>query len=83
MNNMGLLVRTWGRIVERDSNSPMAWFKIDDGSGVNAKCVVPSGVIVDPNWACVRVTGISSCENVGGGLHRLLRVRVQGDITPY
>ena len=79
LNNIGLLVRTWGRIVERDPS----WFKIDDGSGVNVKCLVPSGVTIDPGWTYVGVTGISSCEMVGAELHSLLRVRGQSDLVGY
>jgi parallel beta-helix repeat protein len=83
LNNIGLLVRTCGKVVEIDSASPATWFKIDDGSGVNVKCLVGSGVTVNPSWTYVGVTGISSCETVGAELHSLLRVRVQGDIVAY
>ena len=79
LNNVGLLVRTWGRIVERDPT----WFTIDDGSGVNVKCLVPSGVTINPAWSYVGVTGVSSCETVGNELHSLLRVRTQSDIVAY
>ena len=78
-----LLVRTWGRIVERDPASPATWFKIDDGSNVNIKCSVPANVTVDPGWTYLAVTGISSCENTDGDLHRLLRVRTLDNITPH
>lgn len=83
LNNIGLLVRTCGSVVGRDPSSPARWFAIDDGSGRNAKCVVPSGVAVDPDWVYVRVTGVSSCERVGTELHRLIRVREQADVTPF
>ncbi|MCX6345747.1 MAG: hypothetical protein NT018_11850 [Armatimonadetes bacterium] len=86
MNNIGLLVRSWGRVTEIEPVTPPAlptWFKIDDGSGVNVKCLIPSGVTLDQDWGYVVVTGILSCEKVGAELHRLLRVRVQSDITPY
>ncbi len=82
LNNIGLLARCWGLIVERDSASPARWFKMD-GGGVIVKCVLPSGVTIDPSWVYVGVTGISSCEKMGEELHRLLRVRTQDDITPY
>ena len=83
LNNIGLLVRTWGRIVERDASSPATWFRIDDGSGVNVKCVVSGGVSIDPNWIYVGVTGISSCEKPGDDLLRLIRVRDAADIRAY
>jgi hypothetical protein len=80
LNNIGLLVRAWGRVAEIEQVTPATWFRIGDGSGVNVKCVVPSGVTIDPGWQHVCVTGVSSCEQVGGELRRLLRVRTQGDI---
>ena len=82
LNNIGLLVRTFGRIVGRDTADPATWVTIDDGSGVNVRCVVPAGVSIDANWTYLGVTGISSCEKVDEELRRLLRVRSQDDITP-
>lgn len=76
-------VRSWGRIVERDTTSPAAWFKVDDGSGVNVKCTVLAGVSIDPDWTYVGVTGVSSCEKTGEELYRLLRVRTDSDIVNY
>ncbi|MDO8586326.1 MAG: M36 family metallopeptidase [Armatimonadota bacterium] len=84
-NNIGLLVCAIGRVAEIEPVTPPdapTWFTIDDGSGVNVKCLVPSGVTIDAAWQYVAVTGISSCENVGAELHRLLRVRSQEDIKP-
>jgi len=83
LNNIGLLVRTSGKITEFDTASPKTWFTIDDGSGAKVKCVVPDSVTIDPGWQWVGVTGISSCETVGEEIHRLLRVRGQSDITPF
>lgn len=83
LSNIGLLVKVWGRVVEIQSTEPPAlptWFRVDDGSGVLVKCLVPSGVAIDPEWEHVTVTGISSCETVEGNLTRLLRVRTQSDI---
>lgn len=81
LNNIGLLVTTSGEITERDATSPPAWFKIDDGSDVNVKCLVPSGVSIDPSWTYVVVTGISSCEKPDNDLLRLIRIRSADDIT--
>jgi hypothetical protein len=78
-NNIGLLVTTFGKFTYVDAQT----FTIDDGSGVNLKCIVPNGVILTPSWTYVAATGISSCENVLGELHRLLAVRGQGDIAPF
>jgi hypothetical protein len=86
LNNIGLLVRTCGKVVQIEPVSDPAlptWFKIDDGSGVNVKCVVPSGVTINPGWNYVGVTGISSCEKDGDDLYRLVRVREQSDIAPF
>jgi hypothetical protein len=79
LNNIGLPVRTWGTFTYVDSHS----FTVNDGGGVDVKCVVPDGVTIQPDWSFVVVTGISSCENVAEDLHRLLRIRDQSDITAY
>jgi hypothetical protein len=54
LNNIGLLVRTTGRV----STTGSGWFMIDDGSGVGVKVygTVPSGT------PYVSVTGACSCE---------------------
>jgi len=86
LNNIGLLVTTWGDVVEIESVTPPAlptWFRIDDGSGVTVKCVVPSDVTIEDDWEYVVVTGVSSCEKVGDDLHRVLRVRDESDIAAY
>lgn len=76
LNNIGLLVAIWGAFSYVDSST----FTVGDGSGTPVKCIVPSGVALNPNWTYVSVTGVSSCELAGGELHRLLRVRAAGDI---
>lgn len=83
LNNIGLLVRTWGKVKAFDPSTTPTWFVIDDGSGVDVRCEVPNSVAVHKTWTYVGVTGISSRENIGGVLHRLLRVRTQADITPF
>jgi hypothetical protein len=85
LNNIGLLVRIWGRVTELETVTPPAvpsWFKLDDGSGVNVKVTVPSGVTVPAKNSYAWVTGISSCEKPASDLLRLLRVRQQTDIGP-
>ena len=82
LNNIGMLVRICGKVAEIEPVTDPAvatWFKIDDGSGVNVKCLVPTGVTIDPAWSYVGVTGVSSCET----LHSLLRVRTRTDIVAY
>ena len=77
LNNIGLLVRTWGRVASIGPD----YFTIDDGSDVIVKCVVPAGVTLPAQGTDVSVTGISSCEKVQDDLHRLLLIRDQNDIT--
>ena len=83
LNNIGMLVRVCGKVLTDRTTADS--FTIDDGSGVGVKCVVPSGVTIDPSWSYVSVTGACSCEKVHvddrDELHALVRVRTQGDIT--
>ena len=89
LNNIGLLVTTWGVVQSVDADS--GTFVISDGSltrdlishqstPVNVKVVVPGGVALPQIGSYVSVTGISSCEKIGDELHSLLRVRSQSDI---
>lgn len=78
LNNVGLLVRTAGKFFY--VNDTM--FMLDDGSGAVITCVVPPGqVFLEPWWETVMVTGVCSTEKIGEELHRVLRVRMQDDIT--
>ena len=79
LNNVGLLVRIWGRVTSASADH----FYIDDGSGVDVKCMVPLGVTLPGVGAWVGVTGISSCEQIGDQLHRLLRVRSGEDVVTF
>ncbi len=81
VNNIGLLVTTWGKVVDRQSG----YFIIDDGSTidgqpVNLKVSVPAGVTCPGSITFAVVTGISSVEVNSGVVTRLLRVRKQEDI---
>ncbi|MBI2843280.1 MAG: hypothetical protein HYX78_07745 [Armatimonadetes bacterium] len=79
LNNMGLLVTTAGNVVEVDSSVPPKWFKLDDGSAVRVKCILPAGTPAPSGF--VTVTGISSCElDASSNLLRLVRVRQPSDI---
>jgi len=75
-NNIGLLITIWGSYSQIDTTT----FHVDDGSGTPVRCVVPTGVTLDPNWQFVVVTGISSCYEDAGVLHRRILVRDQGVI---
>lgn len=73
-NNIGLLIRTCGKVVGVDTSNPATWFTIDDGSNTSplTKVIVSNGVPDVDDY--VAITGISSCEaGTGGVLHRLLK----------
>ncbi|MCE5198163.1 MAG: hypothetical protein ABFD54_00165 [Armatimonadota bacterium] len=76
-NNIGMLVRTWGRVREVSSTS----FLIDDGSGAELWVSVPSGTTIPNKNSYVAVTGISSCYESEGSIRRLLVVRGNSDIA--
>jgi len=77
LNNIGLLVRTPGRVEYINGSS----FRIDDGSGTPVTCIAPeAGLNIDPNWCFASVTGISSRQLVPG-FERLLLVRSNEDIS--
>lgn len=80
LDTTGLLVKIWGQIVDKDTSSSPRWFTIDDGSGSRAKCLLPLGVDFNTNWHWMAVTGISSVEESGTDLVRVIRVRDSGDI---
>ncbi|MEN6521655.1 MAG: hypothetical protein ABFD46_10975 [Armatimonadota bacterium] len=84
LNNIGLLVRTFGRVVEIEQVIAPAlptWFIIDDGSDAQVKCIVPDGVSINSEWDYVSVTGISSCEKDGTDIIRLVRIRKIDDVA--
>lgn len=83
-NNVGLLVRTWGRVRSLGTNC----FYIDDGSRmpppasgeVLVKVSCPPGIsIPDVGWY-VAVTGICSSELSGADCIRVVRVRDDDDL---
>ncbi len=81
LNNMGLLITTWGSVVGYEQVSSPSWFTISDGGGVTITCSLPPGVAFDPGWQYVCVTGICSCQQSGSILSNLVRVRQPSDIT--
>lgn len=70
--NIGLLLRTAGKVTGRDAG----WFMINDGSGVTVK--VYSGQTVNAG-AFVGATGISILE----GSQRVIRTRFESDVRVY
>ena len=90
LNNIGLLVRCWGRVTHTGGS----FMYINDGSAladgsgytgvrVETDHLATGNTIEFPNAeAYVHVTGISSCRPDGlGNLTRVLRPRVQTDIV--
>lgn len=85
LNNIGLLVRTTGRVKHVGTN----WFYIDDGSNLDDGTGY-TGLYVDVGLSIVRpnigkyvsVTGIITCEKLQGSpvARRVLRPRTQSDI---
>ena len=71
VNNIGLLVGTWGRISELDPANPPQWFRITDGSNVQTTVAYPPFAYALNDF--VTIAGISSCEIDGNGdLQRVL-----------
>lgn len=89
LNNIGLLVRAWGRITHNGTT----FMYLDDGHTLNDGSGYP-GVRVETDQLAsgntitfptsigesVFVTGISSCDMSGANLIRVLRPRSQSDI---
>jgi hypothetical protein len=85
LNNIGLLVRTAGKVKQVGTN----WFYLDDGSNLDDGTGY-TGIYVDVGLSIVRpntnrnviITGISSCEILSGSpvARRVLRPRRQADI---
>ncbi len=61
LNNIGLLVKTWGKYQQVNATS----FTLDDGTGYFIKCTVPAGTFLYSGWQYVVVTGISSLYELG------------------
>ncbi|MCE5200209.1 MAG: M12 family metallo-peptidase [Armatimonadota bacterium] len=56
LNNIGLLVKIWGRFVKLDAST----FTLDDGTGQNIRCTVPTGTVLNTRWRFISVVGVSS-----------------------
>ncbi|MEJ5298985.1 MAG: right-handed parallel beta-helix repeat-containing protein, partial [Armatimonadota bacterium] len=85
LNNIGLLVRTAGRVTFVDPGGQ--FFNVWDGSpvkdseGREGVRVYAPGLTLPGAGEFVVVTGISSCVKSGQQLYPLLRVRTQGDMV--
>lgn len=65
LNNIGLLVKTWGRFYPIDATT----FEVDDGAGLYVKCTVPAGTFLYGDWESVVVTGISSMYRFNSAIY--------------
>ena len=79
VNNIGLLIRTWGQYQYIDE----ATFTLCDGSGDPIKCIMPDGGPVMMGLPYAAVTGICSCEKVGDELLPVILVSRIDDITMF
>ncbi len=74
-NNIGLLVRTWGKVTSTASG----YFYIESKPGTSIR--VNSGSLVQPAVnKMVVITGISTCEVTSGAICRVIMPRQQTDI---
>lgn len=82
VNNIGLLVRTTGRVTWSDAG----WFYVDDGSGLSdfspytGLRVMCGGIAPPARGDYVAVTGTSSILNDGANAYRCIVVRGESDI---
>jgi hypothetical protein len=93
LNNIGLLIRTWGKVTYVDDIDPVGeFFYIDDGSGlldgsgyvgIRVSCtnLLPPNEITPPVLGeYTAVTGISSTIVISDLVRPLLRPRDQNDV---
>lgn len=81
LNNVGLLIRTWGKVTEVDSDAGPS-FIINDGTGVGVKVLVNSVGDLPIVGQFVAVSGISSLDiDSGGKRSRVIRTRRSSDIN--
>ena len=87
LNNIGLLIKTWGRVSWVDGDNDM--FYLDDGSEYDdyqypdaeadmpagVKVVAPPEVTMPVPGSVVAVTGISSIVRVNDNYFRMIRLR--------
>jgi len=81
LNNIGLLIKVWGKVTAVDPSPQPAWFIIADGSGSTVKCTIPAGAAVPAVNSRVSATGISSME--AGFIRSLVRTRSAEDIQSF
>ncbi len=66
LNNIGLLIKASGVVVDRDNSINPSWYIIHDGSpNKTTKVIVQVGTRIPPIGTFVTVTGVSSCYREG------------------
>ncbi len=78
VNNVGLLVRAWGKVTPGTGNE----FTIADGAGSGVLCRAASGITV-PTTGYVSVGGIATVEQAGSVKRSVVLIRDQQDIKAY
>lgn len=93
LNNIGLLIQTWGKVVPGSINTTDKYFYIDDGSALNDTSgkvglrvsyanLAPGNTITPPaENTFVVIVGISSTTDLSGRIIPTLRPRRQTDIA--
>ena len=79
-DSIGKIVKIWGNVVTIDTANPAKWFTLKDPSGVVTKCVLGNGVTIGSDWTMVAVTGVASCELVGGQLSPVVLIGSSSDV---
>ena len=80
LNNIGLLVRTWGNVTSVVAGTDPRII-IDDGSGVGVTVLVGSGTSLPAVGSTVTVTGISTIDqDASGNRNRAIRIRRSSDL---
>jgi hypothetical protein len=81
LSNVGLLVKTWGRVMSVKTGASPS-FVISDGYQMAVKVWAPSGFALPAVGDVVVVTGISTISlNPDGTKDRAVRLRSAGDMT--
>ena len=79
-SNLGLLIKTWGKVTSAYSGS-RPYFTIDDGSRVGVKVLLPNGVNLPAVGDSVVVVGISCVDYYGVGYGRMVKARLSSDLS--
>lgn len=83
LNNIGLLVRVWGRVTAAgvNTNEGFAWGYVDDGSNIEDGSGYKGVYWMAPAWIAlpqidsyISITGISSCRKLGDNIVRKVNV---------